>query len=189
MDSAMDLIYFTSFDTGVEVACCTTVFDLTVGKQAAFTTSLIGKGYERVISQLYVISNILLIAFLAYYAIRVTGGKLLLLKTAAAGTLLAVINAVITVVALFEVISPKAMDLPYHHCVYCMWQYAPTSIMMTALFVLGTFSPGWALVLAVAGRHQADTTTLLGYQRRLALMGMGCLGISLCMGMYYLLLK
>ncbi len=189
MDSAMDLLYFTSFDTGADVACCTTVFDLAEGKQVALTTLLIGKGYDRVLLPLYFFSNITVIAFLAYSSVRMTRGKPSLLRTTAAGAILAAINAVITIAALFEVISPRAMDLPYHHCIYCMWQYAPMSIVMTALFVIGTFSPGWALMLAVAGRHQADETTLLAFQRKLALIGMGCIGLSVCMAMYYALLK
>lgn len=189
LDSAMDLMYFTSFDTGADVACCTTVFDLAEGKRAALTTSLIGKGYDRVLLPLYFFTNIMMIAFLAYASVRMTRGKPPLLRTTAAGALLAAVNAVITIAALFEVISPRAMDLPYHHCIYCMWQYAPTSIVMTALFVIGAFSPGWALVLAVAGRHQKDKTTLLAFQRKLALIGMGCIGLSVCMAMYYALLK
>jgi len=112
----------------------------------------------------------------------------LFLRTTAAGAILAAINAVITIAALFEIISPKAMELPYHHCIYCMWQYAPTSIVMTALFVIGTFCPGWALLLAVAGRQYPDKLVLRGYQRKLAVIGMGCIGLSVCMAVYYVFL-
>jgi hypothetical protein len=102
---------------------------------------------------------------------------------------LAAINAVITIAAMFEVISPKAMDLPYHHCIYCMWQLAPLSIVMTALFVIGTFSPGWALALDVTGRRHGDETTLLAYQRKLALLGIGGIGLSVCMSVFFVFLK
>jgi len=189
MDSAMDLLYFTSFDTGADVACCTTVFDLAEGKQAALTASLIGKGYDRVLLPLYFFTNIMMLAYLAYSFITVAVGKLLLLRTRAAGAVLAAINAVITIAALFEVISPRAMDLPYHHCIYCMWQYAPPSVVMTAFFVIGAFSPGWALMLAVVGRQSADDALLSEYQRKLALLGMGGIGLSLCMAVYFVFLK
>lgn len=188
-DSAIDFLYFTSFDTGADVACCTTVFDLAEGKQAALTTSLIGKGYDRVLLQLYLFTNIAMVAFLASLFFRVTRGKDLLPGRAAAGALLAAVNAVITIAALFEVISPKAMDLPAHHCIYCMWQYEPASVVMTALFVIGAFSPGWAFVLALVGRRYAEEAELREYQRKLALLGMGGVGLSLCMAVYFVFLK
>jgi hypothetical protein len=189
LDSSMDLLYFTSFDTGTDVACCTTVFDLAAGKRAALTTSLIGKGYDRALLPLYFFSNIMVIAFLAYSSVQMTRGRLPLAKTTVTGAIFAAINAAITIAALFEVISPRAMDLPYHHCIYCMWQYAPMSVMMTAFFVIGTFSPGWALVLAVAGKHDADGATLLAYQRKLDLIGIGGIGLSVCMAGWYVFLK
>lgn len=189
LDSSLDILYFTSFDTGADVACCTTVFDLAEGKQSALTASLIGRGYERILLRLYFITNIMVVAFLAYSFVRMARGRLPLVKTAATGAVLAAVNAAVTVAALFEVVSPRAMDLPYHHCIYCMWQYAPMTVVMTAFFVIGTYSPGWALVLALAKRHDGGETTLLAYQRKLALLGMGCIGLSLCMAGWYVFLK
>jgi hypothetical protein len=72
LDSSMDILYFTSFDMGADVACCTTVFDLAEGKRAALTTLLIGKGYDRVLLPLYFFTNILMIAFLAVSSVRMT---------------------------------------------------------------------------------------------------------------------
>jgi hypothetical protein len=189
LDSSLDLLYFTSFDTGTDVVCCTTVFDLAEGKRAALTTSLIGKEYDGVLLLLYFFTNSIVFALLSWSFVRTRRGKLLALRTTAAGAILAAINAVITIAALFQVISPKAMDLPYHHCIYCMWQIAPLTTVMTALFVIGTFSPGWAFALDVAGRRHGDETILLAYQRKLALLGMCGIGLSVCMSVFFVFLK
>lgn len=189
LDSAADFAYFTSFDTGVDVACCTTVFDLAEGRKAAFAASLIGKGNDRALLLLFFGTNSSLIAFLGYsYALATRGGRFSP-GTTAAGAVLAALNAVITVTALFAVIAPEVMDLPDHHCIYCMWQYAPLSIVMTALFVIGTLAPGWSFVLSIAGRRYADEAALGEYQRKLALLGMGSIGLSVCMAAFSLFLK
>jgi hypothetical protein len=52
------------------------------------------------------------------------------------------------------------MHLPFHHCLYCLWQYVPDSIVMYLFFILGTFSVGWGFTTSLFGR-QGEAADLL----------------------------
>jgi hypothetical protein len=62
-----------------------------------------------------------------------------------------------------------------------MWQYAPDSIVMTALSVLGTFSVNWAFLLYITGRHKETVPHMIKYVRNLYFMGITALAASLAM--------
>jgi len=187
-DSGLDLFYLTGFRVSNPVACCTTLFDLPERTTASVSASILGEGYERYLLPLYYLSNLSFIAFhlITYPRIRLRDSSPMRLMIIGASIALA--NAVVTIFAMFEVIAPRVMHLPYHHCIYCMWQYVPTSILMTALFITGTFSPGWALILYITGRHSETTTLLEGYLKNLFLLGIASTGASAVMATAYLLL-
>lgn len=186
VDSAGDLIYFTTFNIKAFVACCTTFFDIPERATAMLPISILGEGYERYMLPLYYLSNVLLIAFMGISYPRLTPHAL---RLTIIGVILALLNAVITIFAMFEVIAPKMMNLPYHHCIYCMWQYVPDTTFMTALFVIGTFSPGWALLLNLMGKHKETAITLKEYLRNLYFLCIVAIGTSLVMVTIHLLFK
>lgn len=186
LDSAGDLIYLTGFDVKTFVSCCTTYFDLPERPTAVITESLLGEGYDRYMLPLYYSSNILLIFFLGAAYPYLSAGSLRLTAT---GVVLAALNTAITVLVMFEFIAPKIMNMPLHHCIYCMWQYSPCSVFMTAFFILGMFSCGWAFVLQAAGSHKETDTILKGYLKNLYLFACLSTGISLLMVTIYLLVK
>jgi hypothetical protein len=101
---------------------------------------------------------------------------------------MALVNSAVTLIAFFEVVAPELMELPHHHCVYCMWQYAPDSILMTAFFVMGTFSAGWAYLVYLAGRHRETGESLGRYLRNLCFLGIIGISASLAMVTVHLLL-
>jgi len=162
-DSVHDFIYLTSFEVSSDVSCCTTYFDLPDRATAEISVSLIGQDYENYLLPLYYLSNILLIVFLIAVRLRLSSAKsrgrsaMLLFVS---GAILSLINTVVTIIALFEIIAPVVMELPLHRCIYCMWQYVPGTVFMTAFFVLGTFSVCWALLIYLIGRHQETNLTL-----------------------------
>lgn len=190
LDSAGDLIYFTGFDIKIFVSCCTTFFDIPERTTAMIPVSILGEGYDRYMFSLYYLSSILFVVFqlISYYRLK-TGHSVdsRFIKITIIGVVIAVINAVITIFAMFEVIAPKIMDMPLHHCIYCMWQYAPHSILMTALFVIGTFSPGWSLILNITGRDNETMATLERYLKNLNILGIAGIGISVLMATVHLL--
>lgn len=196
IDSAGDLIYFTSFQTESDVGCCTLFFDLPDRTTAMLPMALLGENYLRYLLRLYYFSNSILILLAGISYTRFSSERfsstlinkqvLTLLAVCAAGSLL---NAALAVVAFFEVIAPVIMELPYHHCIYCMWQYAPESILMTALFIVGTFSLNWALLLYLTGRNSETMPHMRKYVRNLYFMGITALTASLAMVVVRFILK
>lgn len=186
-DSVMDFFYLTGFNIKVFVSCCTTFFDLPDRATAEIPVSLLGEGYGRYLLPLYYLSSMAFIIsqVIAYHRLNKDSNLLAILI---AGVILAVINAIVTVFAMFEVIAPKVMNLPLHHCTYCMWQYEPHSILMTALFIIGTFSPGWMLILYMTGRHDETGAILNKYLRNLSIAGFVGIGLSVIMATAHLLL-
>ncbi len=186
-DSVLDFLYLTGFDIKVFVSCCTTFFDLPDRGVAGMAVSLLGEGYGRYLLPLYYISGLAFTASQIVLFRRLAGGSGLA-ATLTAGVALSIINAVVTVLTMFEVIAPKAMNLPLHHCIYCMWQYEPYSIIMTALFIIGTFAPGWALILYKTGRHEETIPFLENMLRRLSSAAMVCIAASMALATLYMIL-
>ena len=78
------------------------------------------------------------------------------------------------------------MGLPFHHCLYCLWQYVPDTILMYLLFVLGTASVGWAFVLDLLGRTGETLVALPKFMRSLYGFSIFCLAASLVMNTVHL---
>jgi hypothetical protein len=178
LDSVLQIYYIMGFDVEVDVACCTTVFDLAERKTSVISSSLLGENYQSELFFLYYLSNLLLLVLLWVNYRRAYKQKslpLLLIIT----SVFAVVNAFVTIIAYFEVISPEVMDIPGHHCIYCMWQYSPLSVVFTFLFVMGTFMPGWALLLYLSGRHEETHLPLASFIKRLTLSGIVFIGTAL----------
>ena len=175
-DGATDLAYLVTFRRDAEVACCTGFFDLPGRATARLSASLLGPGYEAWILPCYYASNAALLAcmILAWRRVRAGRGR----AAVPLAALVSAGNAVVTTVALFEGIAPRVMHLPYHRCLYCMWQYAPHSIGFTALFLLGTMAPLWAWILFVAGRHKETMGAWTRYLAALYGGGAAALGLS-----------
>jgi hypothetical protein len=79
------------------------------------------------------------------------------------------------------------MHLPFHHCLYCLWQYVPDSILLFALFSLGTFSVGWGFTTALFGRHGETADLLPVHLRKIYSFAFFFLSASLIMLLIHLL--
>jgi len=99
----------------------------------------------------------------------------------------AVFNAGLFVLTQIEVHAPKIMGLPFHHCLYDLWQYVPDTILMYLLFALGTFATGWAFVLDLVGRTDETTDILYKNLRMLYIFSIFCLAASMVMNTVHLL--
>mgnify|MGYP001606008082 CR=1 FL=1 len=186
LDSITDLIYFTGFNIKIFVSCCTTFFDMPERTTAMLPVSILGEGYDRYMLPFYYASNVLLIVYLAASYPYLSARSLRLTAT---GVVLALLNTGITVFAMFESIAPNIMNLPLHHCIYCMWQYSPDLVFITAFFILGMFSCGWAFVLQTSGRHKETDILLKGYLINLYLFACLTTAASLLMVSIHLLFK
>jgi hypothetical protein len=78
------------------------------------------------------------------------------------------------------------MGLPFHHCLYCLWQYVPDTIVMYLLFILGTSSVGWAFVLDLLGRTGETAGALAALMRSLYGFAFFCLAASFVMNTVHL---
>ena len=79
------------------------------------------------------------------------------------------------------------MHLPFHHCLYCLWQYVPDSIVLYLLFILGTFSVGWGFTTELFGRQGEAADLLPGYLRKIYSFAFFFLLASLIMLIIHLL--
>lgn len=181
IDSTLDLTYLTTLPRNVEVACCTSFFDLPGRTTSLLPVSLFGESYRKGIVPLYYLSNFsLIVLLLVLFKTGLRPDRPGIAATMMGGAMaFSLIHSAVTVTAFFEVIAPAVMKLPLHHCLYCMWQYASRSIGFTALFLLGTLTPSWAFLLGTLGRHAESMDRLGRYLGNLYLGGAAGIGLSM----------
>ena len=97
------------------------------------------------------------------------------------------LNATLFLLSQVEVFAPAMMHLPFHHCLYCLWQYVPDSIVMYLFFILGTFSVGWGFTTSLFGRQGEAADLLPGYLRKIYWFAFFFLLASLIMLIIHLL--
>lgn len=189
-DSTIDVIYFTGLNPQSSVACCTTYFDLPERLTSVLPAYVAGAEYERYMLPSYYFLNVSLSVFMAAsnYVMKKNPSDKYRIRFITAAAIIAVLTAIVTVFVMFEVIAPGLMKLPHHHCIYCMWQYVPDSVVMTAFFIVGIFCPGWALLLNLTGKHHETETALREFTGSLYFAGIVCLSASLIMVTIHLLL-
>lgn len=150
-DSIGDLYYFICMKPLMTVSCCATFFDIPVRASAMIPRAVLGGHYEKNLLLIYYITNLTLICFLAYMLWRRVFGLNTLWKRVTVSIALAmgIANAFVVILSLFEVIAPRLMLLPYHHCLYCFIGngFVPDAPIILGLFVLGTYGVGWIPLL------------------------------------------
>jgi hypothetical protein len=102
--------------------------------------------------------------------------------------LFSLLNAILFLLSQIEVFAPRMMHLPFHHCLYCLWQYVPDSIIMYLLFILGTFSVGWAFTTDLFGKIGEASDLLPNYLRKIYWFAFFFLSASLILLIIHLLL-
>ena len=100
--------------------------------------------------------------------------------------LFAVLNGGLFLLTQIEVHAPKIMSLPYHHCLYCLWQYVPDSILMYLFFILGTSAVGWAFLSDLMGRSVETKNLLNKHIRMLYGFAVFCFAASMVMNTVHL---
>lgn len=162
-DSVGEMTYLIKFKATSSVACCTTIFDIPSRSSAMIPRSILGERYEGLMLPLYYGSNSIVIGLLGIMLWRAWVS----LAALSAAFLSVLVNVPLTGITALEKIAPTLMGLPYHHCLYCFPKNVPDGAVIIALFVIGTFSAGWALMLKVMGRSPETEATLQRYVKNL----------------------
>lgn len=162
-DSIGEMVYLFKIKVTSSVACCTTIFDVPSRSSALIPKSIFGEGYGLYMIPIYYALNSAVVGFLGMLLLTGRFGIMAL----SGAFMLALMNVPLTGIAALEKIAPGLMGLPYHHCLYCFPRYVPDGAIIIALFVIGTFSAGWALMLKVIGKSSETETTLQRYVKNL----------------------
>jgi hypothetical protein len=184
-----ELILFLSLSPTFPVSCCTTVTDILSRPTSTLPQSLLGPAYKTLLEILYFSLQGTLIALCLYTARAIkgqppAGRKRLLLPGM---VLLSLFNAVTFLLVYIESFAPRFMDLPFHHCLYCLWQIVPGSILLFLFFILGTMAPGWAWMVDLLGREGEAEALTPRYLKALLLFSAGSLAASLGLTLFLLL--
>lgn len=162
-DSLGEMVYLFKVKATTSVACCTTIFDVPSRSSAMIPKSIFGEGYGGLMIPIYYISNAIVLGFIGILLWTGSTGIVAL----SSAFFLALVSVPITGVCALEKIAPTLMELPYHHCLYCFPKNVPDGAIIIALFVIGTFSMGWAFMLKLLGRSSETEKTLHKYIKNL----------------------
>jgi len=188
-ESLMDVILMFTIAPGTLVSCCTTVTDILERPTRLVPQAVLGTQYGTILGYGYYASNILLMVIVGIYLTRIKASSSTRWQKSLAGFLFlwAILNAALFIFAQIEVHAPKIMGLPFHHCLYCLWQYVPDTILMYLLFVLGTSAIGWAFVLELLGGTRETTHALPRFQKVLYGFSIFCFAASMVMNTVHLM--
>jgi hypothetical protein len=162
IDSFGDILLILRIAPESLVSCCTTVTDISNRPTRTTPLSIFGPEYAHSLQVLFFITHIALVGTLGVSLKFKTLETTFLRRRPILGLLFlfSLLNAILFLLSQIEVFAPAMMHLPFHHCLYCLWQYVPDSIVMYLLFILGTFSVGWGFIIVLLGRH-GETADLL----------------------------
>ena len=186
-ESLLDVVLMFKIAPGTLISCCTTVTDILDRPTRLVPKAALGPGYESILGFGYYLSNIFLMVILAIWLVRIRASSSPRRRVVMGFLFLyAIFNTALFVLAQIEVHAPKIMGLPFHHCLYCLWQYVPDTILMYLLFILGTFAIGWAFILDLVGRTGETMDILPRFLRMLYGFSIFCLAASMVMNTVHL---
>ena len=182
-NSLCDSIFFIKANFHTTVTCCTVNTDLPDRISATLSRHLFGRQYEQSLLYFYYFGNLGLIGTALYFVHKYAKLKTLIHRKKTTGLvfMLSLINLFLTALATKEIIGPRLMKLPYHHCIYCLMQYVPESCFIISLFILGTFGFGWAFGLEIVTTDNEVAKKVPGYTDKLYRFSILCLSLSLAM--------
>lgn len=184
VDSLGDILLILGIAPESLVSCCTTIIDILNRPTRTTPVFFLGPEYARPLQGLFFITHLALIGFTGVSL------KFRIFRRPILGLLFlfAILNGFIFILSQIEVFAPKLMHLPFHHCVYCLWQYVPDSIAMYLFFILGTFSVGWGFTTDLFGKIGEASDLLPNYLRKIYWFAFFFLSASLILLVIHLLL-
>ena len=186
VDSISSIVLWLRSNAELAVSCCTTVTDIPSRFTVWIPESLFGAQYATLLWVLYFASNAVLILVSLFIRNRLSketiGAALLLILL-----ILVLFNSVIGTFAFIEVISPNLMNLPFHHCLYCMVQNLIDAPIFVALFVLGNSLIAAMFPVWLLAKKWAEASALVAHLSWLLFAGTLCLSGSVLMVITHLL--
>ena len=183
IDSLGDIFLILGIAPESLVSCCTTVTDILNRPTRTTPESILGPEYAQSLQVLFFITHLALMGFIGV-SLKFRIFRRLILGLL---SLFAILNAFVFLLSQIEVFAPRMMHLPFHHCLYCLWQYVPDSIAMYLFFILGTFSVGWGFTTELFGRHGETAGLLPIFLRKIYSFAFFFLSASLIMLVIHLL--
>jgi hypothetical protein len=178
LDGVAEISFIFAFSPpGIAVSCCTAAADISVPASPLRPDVLFGAQYHHVLMAGYHIFNLGMVALIALLLRRKPSGSISRAALALAAVV-ASVNALITYVSFRECIGPRLLDLPDHHCLYCLLQYRPVSIAMMGLFLLGSFLAVWPFLLNILSKPIAEEKFLSNPAQYLFKFAFVCLAAS-----------
>ncbi|WP_295101269.1 hypothetical protein [uncultured Candidatus Kuenenia sp.] len=192
VDSGADVYYLLSMKPLISVSCCATFFDVPLRPSAMIPQAIFGENFDKALFLLYYSINIILIILLFLslskrwrHLIPVSDKTLLYLQS---GT--GLLNIPVTLLSFIEIIAPKLMQLPFHHCLYCFIGngIVPDASIMLGLFIIGIFGIGWINILRILGKNSSSKQIIELFTARINSLSLFCLLTSLLMVTIHLVL-
>jgi hypothetical protein len=163
IDSLGDILLMIGIAPESLVSCCTTITDILNRPTRTTPVAFFGPEYARPLQVLFFITHLALVGFTGVsLKFRIFRRPILSLLF-----LFAILNAFVFLLSQIEVFAPAMMHLPFHHCVYCLWQYVPDTVAMYLFFILGTFSVGWGFTTDLFGKIGEASDLLPSYLRKI----------------------
>jgi hypothetical protein len=191
IECMMEMWLIINISPTITVSCCTTVTDLLNRPTRVIPTSVFGKSYGLYIEVGFWVVSLLVIGIMMVLLwvrpLEKLRRRRLWLGFVAGISM--IVAPSFFILAMIETIAPRLMKLPFHHCLYCLWQYVPYSILIFLLFVTGIFAPIWAFLLEILGKKGEAAVMLPVLLRKLYLVGILSMGLSIALlGTHHLLL-
>ncbi len=184
IDSLGDIFLILGIAPESLVSCCTTITDILNRPTRTTPESIFGPEYAHPLQVLFFITHIALMGFIGV----TLKSKIFRRPILGLLSLFAILNAFVFLLSQIEVLAPRMMHLPFHHCLYCLWQYVPDSIVMYLFFILGTFSVGWGFTTDLFGKIGEASDLLPNYLRKIYWFAFFFLSAFLIMLIIHLLL-
>jgi hypothetical protein len=184
IDSLGDIFLMIGIAPESLVSCCTTITDILNRPTRTTPESIFGPEYARPLQNLFFITHLALIGIIGVTL------KSKIFRTPVLGLLFlfSLLNALLFLLSQIEVFAPAMMHLPFHHCLYCLWQYVPDSIAMFLFIILGTFSVGWGFTTDLFGKIGEASDLLPNYLRKIYWFAFFFLSASFILLVIHLLL-
>ena len=188
-ESLLDVVLMFQIRPGTLISCCTTVTDILERPTRLIPQSVLGGEYKSTLWYGYYTGNILLMVLCGICLRCITSSSALRWRRPVLGILFfyAMGNAAVFILTQIEIHAPRIMGLPFHHCLYCLWQYVPDTILMYILFILGTCAIGWAFLLDMVGRTDETRDALPKFLKMLYGFAIFCLAASIIMNTIHLI--
>ncbi len=153
----------------LSAGCCTGLVDEEAGTSRFLPKTLVGENERPWLYAAYYTVNLGMMLVLAI-SIRLCRRHLSMkgMMLLALGT---VLSLAVNALFLVEAAAPRLIHMPNHHCVYDLVPRAPESLAALALFLVGSFSIGWACVARWLGEGPETRPFLPETEGRLLYLG------------------